>query len=115
MKKHLKHAKPDAAINDEVQPAPAGPQPTTTDAAPTGEPPTAAQPQEAAPPDQTHTTPPQEQIPAEELKALRERAAKADEYWDRLLRTAAELENFKKRVARERQETIKFATESLIQ
>lgn len=73
-----------------------------------------AQPQAAAA-EQQAPTPVQEQVPAEELKALRERAAKAEEYWDRFLRTAAELENYKKRVARERLEIIKYANESLVQ
>ena len=48
----------------------------------------------------------------EELKA---KAAKADEHWDRLLRQTADLENFRKRAARERQEAIKFANESLLE
>lgn len=61
------------------------------------------------------SAPVEQQVSPEELQSLRERAAKADEYWDRLLRAAAELENFKKRVARERHDTIKFANESLIQ
>src|SRR5207249_624076 len=50
----------------------------------------------------------------EQLEELKERAAKADEHWQRLLRTAADLENFKKRAAREKQEAIKFANESLL-
>lgn len=48
----------------------------------------------------------------EELKA---QAAKADENWERLLRTTADFENFKKRAARERIETAQFATATLIQ
>ncbi len=52
---------------------------------------------------------------AEQLKELKERAAKADESWDRLLRTTADFDNFKKRAAREKQEAIKYANESLIQ
>lgn len=51
----------------------------------------------------------------EQLEELKARAAKADEHWDRLLRTAAEFENFKKRAARERQEAVKFANEYLLQ
>ncbi len=51
----------------------------------------------------------------EQLNELKERAAKADEHWDRLLRTTADFENFKKRAAREKQEAIKFANESLLQ
>lgn len=51
----------------------------------------------------------------EEIADLKDRAAKADDHWDRLLRTSADFENFKKRAAREKQEAIKFANESLIQ
>lgn len=51
---------------------------------------------------------------AEQIEQWRAKAAKADEHWDRLLRQAAELENYKKRAARERQEAIKFANESLL-
>ncbi len=47
--------------------------------------------------------------------ALKEKAAKADEYWDRLLRQSADFENYKKRAARERQEAIKYANEGLLQ
>lgn len=56
-----------------------------------------------------------ENIPsAAELEALRAKAAKADEHWDRLLRQSAEYENFKKRAARERQEAVKYANEGLL-
>lgn len=51
----------------------------------------------------------------EQIEELKCRAAKADENWERLLRTTADFDNFKKRAARERQEAIKFANESLIQ
>jgi molecular chaperone GrpE len=51
----------------------------------------------------------------EQLEELKQRAAKADEHWDRLLRTTADFDNFKKRAAREKQEAIKFANENLIQ
>ncbi len=53
-------------------------------------------------------------VTAEQLAELKERAAKAEEHWERLLRTAADFENFKKRVAREKQEAIKFANEGLL-
>lgn len=43
-----------------------------------------------------------------ELEALKAQAAKAQEYLDRLLRTAADFDNFKKRVARERAEAAKY-------
>jgi len=51
----------------------------------------------------------------EQIEELKTRAAKADEHWERLLRTTADFDNFKKRAARERQEAVKFANESLIQ
>jgi len=50
----------------------------------------------------------------EQLADLKSRAAKADEHWDRLLRTAADFENFKKRAARERHEAAQSATAALI-
>jgi len=51
----------------------------------------------------------------EQFEELKARATKADEYWDRLLRTTADFDNFKKRAARERQDAMKFANESLMQ
>lgn len=51
----------------------------------------------------------------EQIEELKSRAAKADDNWDRLLRTTADFDNFKKRAAREKQDAIKFANESLIQ
>jgi molecular chaperone GrpE len=50
----------------------------------------------------------------ENIQELQAQAAKADEYRDQLLRTAADLDNYKKRAAREKQEAIKFANESLL-
>lgn len=52
--------------------------------------------------------------PEEELRALREKAAKADEYYDRLLRAAADLENYKKRAERERNDILKYAHEEIM-
>jgi molecular chaperone GrpE len=54
-------------------------------------------------------------VTPEQLQELKERAAKADEHWDRLLRTTADLDNFKKRAAREKQDAIKYANEGLLQ
>ena len=51
----------------------------------------------------------------EEIEQLKERAAKADEHWQQMLRVAADFENFKKRAARERQEVSKYANESLLE
>jgi molecular chaperone GrpE len=49
-----------------------------------------------------------------QIEDLKNRAAKADDNWERLLRVTADLENFKKRALREREEAIKFANESLM-
>jgi molecular chaperone GrpE len=54
-------------------------------------------------------------VTPEQLAELKERAAKADEHWERVLRTTADFENYKKRAAREKQDAIKFANESLLQ
>jgi len=51
----------------------------------------------------------------EQIEELKTRAARADENWDRLLRTTADFENFKKRAARERIESAQSASSSLIQ
>jgi molecular chaperone GrpE len=53
-----------------------------------------------------------EQVDIEELK---KQAAKAAESWDRLLRTTADFDNFRKRAARDKQEAIRFANESLLE
>jgi len=54
-------------------------------------------------------------INPEQLTELKGLAAKADEHWQRLLRTSADFENFKKRATREKQDAIRFANESLLQ
>ena len=54
-------------------------------------------------------------VTPEQLRELKERAAKADENWERLVRTTADFDNFKKRAAREKQEAIKYANEGLLQ
>jgi molecular chaperone GrpE len=51
----------------------------------------------------------------EEIEQLREEARKGQEHREQLLRTAADFENYKKRAARERADTGKYATESLLQ
>jgi molecular chaperone GrpE len=53
-------------------------------------------------------------INAEQLEELKQRAAKADENWDRLLRATADFENFRKRATREKQDAIKYANENLL-
>ena len=51
----------------------------------------------------------------EQIEELQTKAAKADEHWERLLRTTADFDNYKKRAAREKQDAIKYANESLVQ
>jgi molecular chaperone GrpE len=51
----------------------------------------------------------------QQIEELKQKAAKADDHWDRLLRTTADLDNFKKRAARERQEAIRYANVSLLE
>jgi len=61
-----------------------------------------------------------EELPAvvpsspEQIEQLKERAGKADEYWDRLLRQTADFENYKKRAARERTDAVSYANENLL-
>lgn len=65
----------------------------------------------------TETELPAENFPPtpEEIAALREQAGKAEENWNRLLLQAADFENYKKRAAREKQESITYANENLLQ
>jgi molecular chaperone GrpE len=51
----------------------------------------------------------------EQVEQWREQAGKAQEHWDRLVRVSADFDNYKKRAARERQEAVRFANESLLQ
>lgn len=57
---------------------------------------------------------PVELTPAQ-IEELKAQAAKAEENWDRLLRTTADFDNFKKRAARERTEAAQYANFSLLQ
>lgn len=51
----------------------------------------------------------------DQIENLKIKAAKADEHWDRLLRTTADFDNFKKRAAREKMEAVQFANVGLLQ
>jgi len=53
-------------------------------------------------------------LTSEQIDDLKAQAAKADENWNRFLRVTADLENFRKRAAREREEAVRYANESLI-
>ena len=50
----------------------------------------------------------------EEFQALKEKAGKADEYFDRLLRLQAEFDNYKKRLEKEKLDFVRFASEGII-
>lgn len=54
-------------------------------------------------------------ITPQQLEELKGRAEKADENWERLLRTTADFDNFKKRAAREKQDAIRYANEALLE
>ena len=64
--------------------------------------------------EETPAAPAPETLSAETIEELKNRASKADENWERLLRTTADFDNFKKRAAREKQDALRYATESLI-
>lgn len=49
-----------------------------------------------------------------EFLKLKEEAAKAGEYWDRILRLQADFDNTRKRLEREKQEFVRFANEEII-
>lgn len=49
-----------------------------------------------------------------EYLQLKEDCAKAQEYWDKMLRMQADIENTRKRLEREKQDFIKFANEGII-
>lgn len=53
-------------------------------------------------------------IPQAEYLTLKEEAAKAKEYWERILRLQADFENLRKRQEKEKQDFVKFANEGII-
>jgi molecular chaperone GrpE len=57
------------------------------------------------------TDQPAEALTPAQIEELKTRAAKADENWERLLRATADMDNFRKRAQRDREEAIKFANE----
>jgi len=54
-------------------------------------------------------------ITPQEFGELRAKAARAEENWDKYLRLSADLDNYKKRAARERLDAIKYANEGLVE
>lgn len=53
-------------------------------------------------------------IAPDDLEQLKAKAGQADENWDKFLRAAAELDNYRKRVAREKEELLWSARETVI-
>jgi molecular chaperone GrpE len=49
-------------------------------------------------------------IPEQELEQLKAKAVQADENWDKFLRAAAELDNYRKRVARDKEELARYTS-----
>jgi molecular chaperone GrpE len=69
-------------------------------------------------PDQQENASPEtavDELTLPQIEELQTRAAKADEYKDHWLRAAADLDNFKKRAARERTEAAQYASAALLQ
>lgn len=58
---------------------------------------------------------PEEELSAESIAGLKAAAATAAEHWDRLLRARADLENYRKRAVRERQEAVRGAQVALLE
>lgn len=56
-----------------------------------------------------------EELSPAALEELKAQAGKAKEHWEQLVRTAADLDNYKKRAAREKQDAIRYANENLLQ
>ncbi len=54
------------------------------------------------------------EIKKEDLDNLIQKASRVDEYYDKMLRVSADFDNYRKRMVRERHNTIKFANESLV-
>lgn len=68
-----------------------------------------------AAPEPGTATPPPGEGPPDALEKLKAETAKAREHWDRLLRVTADFDNYKKRMARERQEASRYAYAPLLQ
>lgn len=56
-----------------------------------------------------------QEITLDEFNELKAKAAKTDENWDKYVRAVAELDNFRKRAARERTDAVKYANAGLIE
>jgi molecular chaperone GrpE len=77
-------------------------------------PPTAADESIPAVEDETPAEIQPDSISIEELQELKTKAARADENWDKYLRAVADLDNYRKRVAREKEELARFTSERVV-
>ena len=77
-----------------------------------GKPPEAEGPDAATSPEAAAQTPPADTAPLQQQ--LEEKTKEAQENYDRALRLAAEMENLKKRLEREKADLLQFANENLI-
>lgn len=59
-------------------------------------------------------TAPVEPLSPEQIAELQAKATKADEHWDRLLRLTADMDNFRKRAARDRDDAVRNAQERIL-
>jgi molecular chaperone GrpE len=87
---------------------------TATQANPPAEPPAAETAPSAGPEPLPVPTPPAPLSEAD-IEALKTKAEQAQQWYDQLLRTTADLDNYRKRAVRERQEALKYAQEGLLQ
>lgn len=55
------------------------------------------------------------EITLDQYNELQSKAARADENWEKYVRAVADLDNYKKRAARERLDAIKYANEALLE
>ncbi len=75
--------------------------------------PTTVQPGETAPAPEAQPVAP-ENLTLEQIADLQQRAAQGAEHFERMLRLTADFDNFKKRAARERDETRRAASEAML-
>ena len=66
-------------------------------------------------PDDSAGSPVDESLSPAAVDELKAQAAKGKEHWEQLVRTSADFDNYKKRAAREKQDAIRYANESLLQ
>src|SRR6185295_13285036 len=65
--------------------------------------------------EQDGTAPASAEAESDHVGTLKAEADKAKHYYDQWVRTTADLDNYKKRATRERQEAIRFANEGLLE